>query len=119
VTFQPDPYGDRTRLGLPTAAELAEMAARRRRTIAGPPRRPWPEERPDPYLTGLRYMYPNPARIALALRLALDLETAQDLLAGRPVDPDRLDAAALERARTRRLVRLDVAEIDLLLEATP
>lgn len=58
--------------------------------------------------------YPHPQRILVAMRLATDLETCRALLAGEPVDPARLDKSALARARNRKLVRLDTAEIDLL-----
>ena len=62
----------------------------------------------------LRADYPSAGRISVAMRLALDVQVCADLLAGRPVDPARLDAAELKRARERRLVRLDLREIDLL-----
>jgi hypothetical protein len=62
----------------------------------------------------LRRRYPSTARIMVAMRLAQDAATCADLLAGRPVDPDRVDRSELERAKRRSLVRL-VAPIELLL----
>jgi len=58
--------------------------------------------------------YPHPARILTALRLAPDLDTCIDLLTGRPVDPARLDQQELERAKHRKLVRLDMTALDEL-----
>ena len=58
--------------------------------------------------------YPHGERLAVAIRLARDLDTCRALLRGDSVDPDRLDAAELRRARSRLLVRLDVHAIDLL-----
>lgn len=65
----------------------------------------------------LRAAYPHPQRIVVALRLATDLETCRALLNGEPVDPERLDKNELDRARNRRLVRLDFTEIDHLAAA--
>lgn len=58
--------------------------------------------------------YPNTARILVALRLALDLETCRSLLQGEPVDPARLDRHQLKQAREHALVRLDFHAIDHL-----
>jgi hypothetical protein len=58
--------------------------------------------------------YPNPNRILVAMRLARDLDTCIALLQGEPVDPDRLDANEVRRAKQRELVRLDFHTIDLL-----
>jgi hypothetical protein len=46
-------------------------------------------------------------------RLAPDLETYRQLLAGVPVDPERLDQAWLARAKAVRLVVLDHRACDL------
>jgi hypothetical protein len=62
----------------------------------------------------LKYRYPHPARIDTAIRLAKDIQTCEALLHGEPVNPDRVDKAELERAATRRLVRLDFTALDLL-----
>jgi hypothetical protein len=61
----------------------------------------------------LEWDYPDADRILLAMRLALDVGACEDLLAGRPVDPSRLDQAELAKAREKTLVRL-VAPIDRL-----
>jgi len=58
--------------------------------------------------------YPHTDRIVVAVRLALDVETASALLQRRPVDPSRVDELALRWARRHQLVRLDLAAIDLL-----
>ena len=63
----------------------------------------------------LRDAYPNTERLATAFALALDTDACSDLLAGRPVAPERLDHAEAAKARRASLVRL-VAPIDLLLE---
>lgn len=52
----------------------------------------------------------NAARVAMWI--ARDLETCRDLLAGLPVDPDRLDQQELLNAKNRRLVRLDMTALD-------
>ena len=62
----------------------------------------------------LKQIYPHAERLAVAMRLAGDLGTCAQLLRGEPVDPERLDKGELRRARERRLVRLDLREIDLL-----
>lgn len=65
----------------------------------------------------LRARYPHPQRIAVAMKLADDVETCEALLRGDPVDPDRVNTEALREARDRKLVRLDLCAIDLLKEA--
>jgi hypothetical protein len=62
----------------------------------------------------LRRRYPHPARIGVALALALDRDAAVALLRGEAVAPERLDRVQLRRACVRRLVRLDERAIDLL-----
>ena len=62
----------------------------------------------------LKTRYPHPARIAVAIELARDPEAAAALVRGEPVDPARLDRAAVKRLSARLLVRLDVRAIDLL-----
>lgn len=57
--------------------------------------------------------WPNAERIAVALQLAADLETARALLRGEPVDPDRVNREALEWAREARWLRM-VRPIDVL-----
>jgi len=64
----------------------------------------------------LRQRYSNADRVAAAMALALDVETCAALLRGDPVEPARIDARELERARRRRLVRLDLTALDLLAE---
>lgn len=64
----------------------------------------------------LEHRWPNAHRIAWALRLSRDVETCRDLLAGRPVDPSRIDREELERAKARQLVQL-VAPLELFTEA--
>jgi hypothetical protein len=78
---------------------------------------------PDPYepitegqWAQIRASWPNTQRLHTAWRLALDLETLDDLLAGRPVDPTRIDPGELARARRASLVQL-VRPIDTLLQA--
>lgn len=66
----------------------------------------------------LERRYPHPARIVVAMALARDPEACQALLRGEPVDPARLDERALLAASARRLVRLDLTELDLLEVAT-
>ena len=66
----------------------------------------------------LRDRFPNSHRVFVALVLARDIATCEDLLLGLPVDPDRLDPAALRWARDRLLVRLDLTALDLLTEGT-
>src|SRR5690242_3948206 len=62
----------------------------------------------------LREAWPDGERLAAAWRLARDLETLSDLLAGAPVSEDRLDPEALFPARRRSLVQLG-APIELLI----
>jgi hypothetical protein len=50
--------------------------------------------------------WPDGARLDAAWRLARDLETLADLLAGLPVAASRLDPDALVEARRRSLVQL-------------
>lgn len=52
-------------------------------------------------------------RLMWSFRLALNLETCADLIAGRPVSPGRLDQDELSRAHEPQLVQL-VAPVDLL-----
>lgn len=66
----------------------------------------------------LRDRFPNAYRVFVALVLARDIGTCEDLLVGLPVDPDRLDPVALRWARDRLLVRLDLTALDLLTEGT-
>jgi hypothetical protein len=62
----------------------------------------------------LEQRYPHPERILIAIRLAKDIDTCEQLLRGEPVDPDRIDQAQLRWAKQRFLVRLDMRAIDLL-----
>lgn len=57
--------------------------------------------------------YPDAQRLLVAFRLALDVEACADLLAGRAVDPARLDQGELVTARRKRLLTLTPA-IDAL-----
>jgi hypothetical protein len=61
----------------------------------------------------LRRRWPDAVRLDVAFRLARDVDAATDLLAGRAVDPARLDPDELVQARTLRLVRL-AAPVDLV-----
>lgn len=61
----------------------------------------------------LALAYPNPGRIRIALELALDAQAFTDLVAGKPVDPARIDRTELEKAKQPRLVQL-VRPIDVL-----
>jgi hypothetical protein len=61
----------------------------------------------------LRRLWPNGERLVAAWRLALDVETCEELLLGQPVDRNRLDPKALAWALERRLVRLE-RPIDLV-----
>ena len=49
-----------------------------------------------------------------AIMLARDLDTCRALLAGEPVNPDRIDPVWLNAAEELRLVRLDMSALDLL-----
>lgn len=60
-----------------------------------------------------RLTWPNTERLNTALMLATDWRTCADLLAGRPVNPERLDPGALKQAHTASLVTL-TRPIDLL-----
>lgn len=102
--------------GLPGLAEVAAAEAERRRLRA---KRlceavPWPADRPDPELERVRALWPHPYRLVVAQRLARDVDTCAELLAGAPLDPARLNPEGLQWARTRTLVRLDLRAIDLL-----
>jgi hypothetical protein len=79
----------------------------------GVPRDPWSPISAETWQR-LRESWPNGERLTLAWRLARDVDTLGDLLLGLPVDPDRIDRVELARARTRRLVRLDLSPADLL-----
>jgi hypothetical protein len=57
-------------------------------------------------LEALREAWPNGVRLTAAWRLARDVDTLSDLLAGLPVDRDRLDPAGVAWARERRFVTL-------------
>jgi hypothetical protein len=61
----------------------------------------------------LEALWPHPERIAVAMRLALDIEACEALMLGRPVDPSRLDPDELRRALEPGLVQL-VRPIDVL-----
>lgn len=63
----------------------------------------------------LRAAWPDGARLETAWRLARDVDTLAALLAGKPVNPDRIDPAGLAWARERRYVQL-ARPIDVLLE---
>jgi hypothetical protein len=63
--------------------------------------------------TQLRAAWPDGERLRLAWQLARDVDTLGDLLAGRTVDPSRLDQDELVRARRRKLVML-VSALELL-----
>jgi hypothetical protein len=54
----------------------------------------------------LEAAYPSVQRLRAAFALARDVEACVDLLAGRPVDPVRLDPVELVRAREATLVLL-------------
>lgn len=54
----------------------------------------------------LRAAWPDGARLEAAWSLAMTVDVLADLLAGRPVDRDRLRADALARAEQNRLVVL-------------
>ena len=62
----------------------------------------------------LEERWPHVGRLRVAIALARDLETCRALLLGDPVDPARVDRDALRRARDKKLVRLDLTELDLL-----
>lgn len=61
----------------------------------------------------LEQRWPNGERLVWAWRLARDVETCADLIAGHPVEESRLEPDALFEARRRRLVQLR-APIELL-----
>lgn len=64
------------------------------------------EPLPDGWREQLAERWPDGERLAWAFRLALDVETCADLIAGRPVSMSRLDSSALFEARRRSLVQL-------------
>ena len=76
---------------------------------------PWPEAQPSPEELRREALWPHPRRIIVAMALAKDLDTCRALMLGEPVRPSALNQDALRAARRRRLVRLDVREIDLLI----
>jgi hypothetical protein len=63
----------------------------------------------------LRDAWPDGERLAVAFRLASDVDTCSDLLAGVPVSESRLDPGALFEARRRTLVQLSppIALVDV------
>lgn len=67
--------------------------------------------------TEIHARYPNVERLEVAWRLALDVETLDRLLAGEPVNPDRIDQGGLAWARERSFVQL-TRPIDVLIEDT-
>jgi hypothetical protein len=50
--------------------------------------------------------YPDGLRLRVAFAIANDLDACRDLLAGRKVDPVRLDAVRVRRARQAGFVQL-------------
>jgi hypothetical protein len=63
-----------------------------------------------------------PDRVWAAMRLARDVDTCHDLLAGLPVDESRLEPLGLAWAMQMRFVRLDfdaIAEWFVLREVAP
>ena len=76
------------------------------------PRDPW-EPITEEMWAALREAWPNGERLAAAWRLAPDVDTCSDLLAGVPVSAGRLDQEALFESRRRSLVTLS-APIELL-----
>jgi hypothetical protein len=50
--------------------------------------------------------YPEPQRLLAAITAARDLDACIDLLAGRPVNPARLDPSELAKLKRASLVRL-------------
>jgi hypothetical protein len=69
------------------------------------PRDPW-QPLPADWRELLAARWPDGERLVIAWRLATDVDTLGDLLAGLPVSPDRLDSEALFQARRRSLVQL-------------
>ena len=69
------------------------------------PRNPW-QPLTEEMRQALRDKWPDGERLTTAWRLARDLETLRDLLAGLRVAADRLDQEALFEARRRSLVQL-------------
>lgn len=76
------------------------------------PRDPW-EPLPADWRERVTARWPDGARLTAAWALALDVDALADLLAGRAVDPSRLDPDEVIRSRRKRLVRL-VAPAELL-----
>lgn len=62
----------------------------------------------------LEERWPDAERLTWAWRLATDIDTCADLIAGRAVSPDRLNQHELFIAKNSPLVRLDTRPIDLL-----
>jgi hypothetical protein len=76
------------------------------------PRDPWQPIRAEIWAK-LERRWPNAERLVTAWRLARDIDTCADLIAGRPVDQARLDPEAVFAARRKSLVTL-TAPIDLV-----
>lgn len=76
------------------------------------PRDPF-ELLPADWREQLEEKWPDGARLTWAWRLARDLDACADLIAGRAVDPSRLDPSQLRLANEARLVVL-VRPVDLL-----
>ncbi len=108
-------FRDGIPFGLPSMAEVHEAESARRRLIAERRRqeKPWPDQRPWRGLEELRQRWPNGERLVTAWRLAPDLDTCSDLLAGVPVSAERLDQVALAESWELSLVTLS-APIALL-----
>jgi hypothetical protein len=71
------------------------------------------EPLPADWREQLAERWPDAERLAWAWRLARDIETCGDLIAGRAVGSSRLNPEALFEARRRSIVQLR-APIDLL-----
>lgn len=94
--------------GLPSMDEVREAEAQRRRLRAKRlwQAKPWHTERPDPELERLRKRWPDGERLRWAWRLARDVETCGELIAGRAVSQERLDEDALKEAHQKTLIEL-------------
>jgi hypothetical protein len=64
------------------------------------------EPLPADWREQLAALWPDAERLAWAFRLANDVDTCADLIAGRAVSSSRLDESALLEARRRSLVQL-------------